>query len=142
MRSPLAVSPAPTAPSHMSPRHCRLAGFPSGHTGLSFASLGYLSFYWAAKLLHAPQLRHTGSLWRVVLAAAPWVLALMVGLSRIADYWHHWEDVAAGAFIGGTTAYIMYRLRFPPISEGADHLQVAARAPHAKGRSSLGDYPV
>ena len=132
------------------PRSLRGAGFPSGHTSLAFASLSFVSFYWAAKLLHAPRLRHSGSLWRATLVAAPCVVALMVGLSRIADYWHHWEDVAAGSLLGTATAYTMYRLRFPAITEGAEPLVLqAARAPahalHVKGRSDRsydGEYPV
>ena len=74
-----------------------------------------MSFYWAAKLLHAPRLRHSGSLWRATLVAAPSVLALMIGLSRVADYWHHWEDVMVGGLIGHVTAYGCYRLRFPSV---------------------------
>tara|TARA_B100000795_G_scaffold167933_1_gene126424 strand:- start:260 stop:580 length:321 start_codon:yes stop_codon:yes gene_type:complete len=106
-----------------------------------------VSFYWAAKLLHAPRLRHSGSLWRATLVAAPCVLALMIGLSRIVDYWHHWEDVAAGSFIGTATAYTMYRLRFPPIAEGAEPLAALQAAPWAlKSRSGDrlydGEYPV
>jgi|EP00908_Phaeocystis_cordata_P007734 diacylglycerol diphosphate phosphatase/phosphatidate phosphatase len=120
--------------------------FPSGHTALAFASLGFVGVYWTAKLLHAPRLRHAGSLWKVALAAAPWVVALLIGLSRIADYWHHWEDVATGALIGSAIAYGMYRLRFPPVAEGADPLPAAPRgaAVHAKGRSAgaMREYPV
>ena len=106
-----------------------------------------MSFYWAAKLLHAPRLRHSGSLWRATLVAAPSVLALMIGLSRVADYWHHWEDVAVGALVGSATAYTMYRQRYPAMAEGAEPL--AARALHgweAAGKrhpaEPFGDFPV
>lgn len=109
-----------------------------------------MSFYWAAKLLHAPRLRHSGSLWRATLVAAPSVLALMIGLSRVADYWHHWEDVTVGSFIGTAMAYTMYRLRFPPIMEGAEPLAALQAAPWAalksRDRSADrlydGEYPV
>ena len=133
------------------PRALRVAGFPSGHTALAFASLSFLSFYWAAKLLHAPRLRHSGSLWRATLVAAPSVLALMIGLSRVADYWHHWEDVAVGSFIGTAMAYTMYRLRFPPIVEGAEPLAALQAAPgwaalksreRSADRLYDGEYPV
>ena len=148
-RQPLEPSRCPSpAPQHSPvPRSLRGAGFPSGHTALAFASLSFVSFYWAAKLLHAPRLRHSGSLWRATLVAAPCVLALMIGLSRIADYWHHWEDVTVGSVLGTATAYTMYRLRFPPIAEGAEPLAALQAAPWAlKSRSGDrlydGEYPV
>ena len=53
-------------------------------------------------------------LWKLSVAATPWTIALLIGLSRIADYWHHWSDVAAGACIGNLAAYFAYRLRYPP----------------------------
>ena len=92
--------------------------FPSGHTALSFAGLGFLSLYLAARL---SQVRGFGELWKVVVVLTPWFCALFVGLSRIADYWHHWEDVLVGGVIGHVIAYAMYRLRFPcPVVEQAD----------------------
>ena len=130
------------------PRSPGGAGFPSGHSALAFASLSFVSFYWAAKLLHAPRLRHLGSLWKATLVAAPCVLALMVGLSRIDDYWHHWEDVAAGSLLGAASAYTMYRLRFQALAEGAEPLVLQAvrtqvHVLHGKGsRSYDGEYPV
>ena len=32
------------------------------------------------------------------------------------DYWHHWEDVAVGFFLGLSAAYAFYRQHFPPLS--------------------------
>ena len=32
------------------------------------------------------------------------------------DYWHHWEDVCAGWFLGATVAYIFYRQHYPSLS--------------------------
>ena len=124
--------------------------FPSGHSALSMAGEAYLTLWLGAKLMHAElpaTLALGGTLWRLMLAAVPWLFALWVGLSRIEDYWHHWEDVAAGSFIGTATAYTMYRLRFPPIAEGAEPLAALQAAPWAlKSRSGDrlydGEYPV
>jgi diacylglycerol diphosphate phosphatase/phosphatidate phosphatase len=90
--------------------------FPSGHTAVSFAGLGYLSLCLGSRLaiVHTPR---AGTLWKYVVALAPWLGALLVGLSRIADYWHHWEDVLCGALLGHACAYALYRLRFPPLGD-------------------------
>ena len=115
--------------------------FPSGHTALSFAGLGYLSLFVAARLLHARRLVWTGRLWKLSVAATPWTIALLIGLSRIADYWHHWSDVAAGACIGNLAAYFAYRLRYPPpwVGDATPHaalLDAAAASKHLRGKLS------
>lgn len=71
--------------------------FPSGHSALSMAGMAYLSFWLGAKLAHTelPALALAGNLWKVMVASTPWLFALWVGLSRLEDYWHHWEDVYA-----------------------------------------------
>ena len=35
---------------------------------------------------------------------------------HIQDYWHHWEDVTVGFFLGLSAAYAFYRQHFPPLS--------------------------
>ena len=62
-------------------------------------------------------------------------------LSRIADYWHHWSDVAAGACIGNLAAYFAYRLRYPPpwVGDATPHaalLDAAAASKHLRGKLS------
>lgn len=79
--------------------------FPSGHSALSMAGEAYLTLWLGAKLMHAElpaTLALGGTLWRLMLAAVPWLFALWVGLSRIEDYWHHWEDVAVGVLLSRT----------------------------------------
>ena len=86
--------------------------FPSGHSTLVWAGLGFVSIAYAARLadLSTPRL---GSLYKVMVAAAPAMVALGVALSRVADYWHHWQDVLVGSLIGCVAAYGAWRLRFP-----------------------------
>jgi len=91
--------------------------FPSGHTSLSFAGLGYLSLWLGMRLAHGATSR-AGQLWKVLIAAIPYLLAGWIGLSRIQDYWHHWEDVLVGAFIGHVTAYVLFRARWPEPAGG------------------------
>jgi|TARA_B100000524_G_scaffold332183_2_gene219192 diacylglycerol diphosphate phosphatase/phosphatidate phosphatase len=98
--------------------------FPSGHTALSYAGLGYLSCFLWAELLHSQchTLRLAGDLSKLLIASLPWMAALCIGLSRIEDYWHHWEDVSAGLLLGNFVAYTMYRLRYPRLSMGSEAL--------------------
>lgn len=60
--------------------------FPSGHTGLSFAGLGYASLVLFARLASCDTPR-MGLMWKYAVALLPWTMALLVGLSRIEDYW-------------------------------------------------------
>ena len=55
-----------------------------------------------------------GQLWKGYVSVLPWLLAGWIGLSRIQDYWHHWEDVMVGGLIGHIAAYAMFRLRWAP----------------------------
>eukprot|EP00900_Chrysochromulina_parva_P000450 jgi/Chrpa1/10405/Chrysochromulina_OHIO_Genome00004275-RA len=90
--------------------------FPSGHSALSFAGLGFVSLCLGARLVQAPG--RSGALWKLCVVALPWLLALHVALSRVADYWHHWEDVLVGSLLGHVAAYTTYRLRFVAPSAG------------------------
>lgn len=60
--------------------------FPSGHTALSFAGLTPLALHINADLLE--QLPAVPPLFRMSVSMMPLVLALVIGLSRIADYWY------------------------------------------------------
>ena len=90
--------------------------FPSGHSALSFSALGFVSLCLGARLVQAPG--RSGTLWKLCVVALPWLLALHVALSRVADYWHHWEDVLVGSLLGHVLAYTAYRLRFVAPSAG------------------------
>ncbi|KAL7597968.1 hypothetical protein Lser_V15G20898 [Lactuca serriola] len=66
--------------------------FPSGHTSWCFAGLGFLSWYTAGKIRAFDQRGHVAKLCIIVF---PFLIATLVGVSRVDDYWHHWQDVAA-----------------------------------------------
>ncbi|KAK7301640.1 hypothetical protein RJT34_12510 [Clitoria ternatea] len=84
--------------------------FPSGHTSWSFAGLGFLSWYLSGKVRVFDQRGHIGKLCLVLL---PLLIAALVGVTRVDDYWHHWTDVFAGALIGIIVASTCYLLLFP-----------------------------
>ncbi|KAF8705053.1 hypothetical protein HU200_031311 [Digitaria exilis] len=85
--------------------------FPSGHTSWSFAGLGFLSLYLAGKIKAFDRQGHVAKLCIVVL---PLLLASLVGISRVDDYRHHWEDVFVGGLIGFVMAVLCYLHFFPP----------------------------
>ncbi|MBO8631158.1 phosphatase PAP2 family protein, partial [Staphylococcus aureus] len=67
--------------------------FPSGHTSWSFAGLGFLSLYLAGKIKVFDRRGHVAKLCLILL---PLLVAALVGISRVDDYWHHWQDVFTG----------------------------------------------
>ncbi|XP_028092991.1 lipid phosphate phosphatase 2-like isoform X2 [Camellia sinensis] len=84
--------------------------FPSGHTSWSFAGLGFLSWYLAGKIQAFDRRGHISKLCIVFF---PLLLASLVGVSRVDDYWHHWPDVFAAALIGLVVATFCYLQFFP-----------------------------
>ncbi|KAL8257232.1 hypothetical protein R6Q59_029273 [Mikania micrantha] len=74
--------------------------FPSGHTSLSFSGLGFLSLYLSGKVRLFDRKGHVAKLCIVFL---PLLIASLVGISRVDDYWNHWQDVFAGGLIGKFT---------------------------------------
>ena len=85
--------------------------FPSGHTSWSFAGLGFLSLYLSGKIKVFYRKGHVAKLCIVFL---PLLAACMVGISRVDDYWHHWQDVFAGGLLGLVVATFCYSQFFPP----------------------------
>ncbi|KAM1517520.1 lipid phosphate phosphatase 2-like [Malus sylvestris] len=85
--------------------------FPSGHTSWSFAGLGFLAWYLSGKVRAFDRRGHVDKLCIVFL---PLLIAALVVVSRVDDYWHHWQDVCAGSLIGITIASFCYLQFFPP----------------------------
>lgn len=99
--------------------------FPSGHTSWSFAGLGFLAWYLSGKIR---AFDHRGHVAKLCLIFLPLLLAALVGVSRVDDYWHHWQDVFAGALLGMTVASFCYLQFFPP------PYALDASAPHVYSR--------
>ncbi|KAL3510705.1 hypothetical protein ACH5RR_030106 [Cinchona calisaya] len=85
--------------------------FPSGHASWSFAGLGFLSLYLAGKIKAFDRRGHVAKLCIVFL---PLLVASLVAVSRVDDYWHHWQDVFTGGLIGLAVATFCYLQFFPP----------------------------
>ncbi|CAO2828567.1 unnamed protein product [Amaranthus hypochondriacus] len=84
--------------------------FPSGHTSWSFAGLSFLSWYLSGKIRCFDRRGHVAKL---CIVFSPILVAAMVGVSRVDDYWHHWQDVFAGGLIGLLVASFCYLQFFP-----------------------------
>jgi len=84
--------------------------FPSGHSSLSFAGLGFLALFFAGQT-HV--FRPRTDLSRTLLAMAPLLCAAMIAISRCEDYRHDVYDVTCGSILGFSIAYFSYRRYFP-----------------------------
>ena len=88
--------------------------FPSGHSSIAFAGLGYLSLYVGG---HVRVLDNRGQVWKMILTVIPTLAATIIACTRITDHWHHGTDVLAGSILGATISYISYRQYFPSLSD-------------------------
>ncbi|CAA7402145.1 unnamed protein product [Spirodela intermedia] len=113
--------------------------FPSGHTSWSFAGLGFVSWYLSGKIRAFDRRGHIGKLCIVFL---PLLVAALVGVSRVDDYWHHWQDVFAGGLLGLTVASFCY-LQFFPLPYDTEgwgphaYFRTLAEMEQAKDRPSI-----
>ncbi|XP_020252047.1 lipid phosphate phosphatase 2-like [Asparagus officinalis] len=85
--------------------------FPSGHSSWSFAGLGFLAWYLSGKIKAFDRKGHIAKLCVVF---SPILVAALIAVSRVNDYWHHWQDVFAGGLIGLVVASFCYLQFFPP----------------------------
>lgn len=90
--------------------HIRIFNFRAllKHFAGSFAGLGFLSFYLSGKIKAFDRKGHVAKLCIVFL---PLLAASLVAISRVDDYWHHWQDVFTGGLIGSFLVQV-YILRF------------------------------
>ena len=71
--------------------------FPSGHSSLAFCSMAFTSFFIGGKIKVFDQLGHS---YKSIVVFLPLLGASLIAASRVSDYWHHPEDVIAGASWG------------------------------------------
>uniref|UniRef100_A0A2A4K976 Phosphatidic acid phosphatase type 2/haloperoxidase domain-containing protein n=1 Tax=Heliothis virescens TaxID=7102 RepID=A0A2A4K976_HELVI len=88
--------------------------FPSGHSSLSFCSLGMASAWLCGRL--GILSRRRGSGLRVMTCLLPLMVATCVALSRTCDYHHHWQDILVGSILGFTVSIFCYRQYYNPLS--------------------------
>ncbi|KAJ5281749.1 hypothetical protein N7478_007121 [Penicillium angulare] len=86
--------------------------FPSGHSSYSFSGLGYLTLFLCGQM-HV--FRPRTDLGRSLIAFVPLFCALLVALSRLADYRHDVWDVSSGGTLGMLVAWFSYRRYYPSL---------------------------
>jgi len=87
--------------------------FPSGHSSFIFSVMTYLSFYIAGQI-HL--MDRKSFIWKYLVVALPYLVAIMVALSRVFDYRHHWQDVTIGSLIGLFFGVVTYYYYFPSLT--------------------------
>ena len=107
--------------------------FPSGHSSFSFSGLGYLSM-WLCGQMHV--LRPRTDFARLLIALGPLVGALLIALSRMADYRHDVYDVTAGSLLGFTVAWFSYRRYFRRLRDAKCDVPYPSRS-HVAARQGL-----
>ncbi|XP_024194243.1 lipid phosphate phosphatase 2 isoform X1 [Rosa chinensis] len=85
--------------------------FPSGHASGSFAGLTFIAWYLSGKVRVFDRKGHVAKL---CIVFSPLLLAALVAVSRVDDYWHHWQDVFAGGLLGAIVSSFCYLQFFPP----------------------------
>ncbi|KIV97255.1 hypothetical protein PV10_01026 [Exophiala mesophila] len=96
-----------------------LQSFPSGHSEIAFAGLGYLAIYLFAhlKMGDGSRVVRTG-FWRMVIVMMPLLLATYLACTLVLRYHHHAFDCFFGALIGIVTAVLGYRSAYRSVFDG------------------------
>ncbi|KAI8865516.1 PAP2-domain-containing protein, partial [Ramicandelaber brevisporus] len=87
--------------------------FPSGHSSYMFVGMTYLALH-LARELHTRGGSNVLRLFCVIVL--PLFCAMLVAVSRVIDYRHHWSDALVGSLLGMASAYIGYRFYYPALS--------------------------
>lgn len=66
--------------------------FPSGHASTSFCSMVYLALFWCGyvKLFNTKRAVENGDAWKWMGVIIPLIGAVLVSVTRVTDYRHHW----------------------------------------------------
>jgi len=72
----------------------------------------YLALYIAGQI-HL--LDKKSYVWKYLVVCLPFILAMVVPLSRVMDYRHHWQDVTIGSLIGIFFGIVTYFYYYPSL---------------------------
>ncbi|ETN43565.1 uncharacterized protein HMPREF1541_02724 [Cyphellophora europaea CBS 101466] len=92
-----------------------IESFPSGHSNIAWAGMGYLAIYlWAHLGIRSVSMRRP-SFWRMLMVIAPMWFATYICSSVALGYHHHGYDVIFGSLIGMVMAVFGYRMVFASV---------------------------
>ncbi|KAF2091326.1 acid phosphatase/Vanadium-dependent haloperoxidase [Saccharata proteae CBS 121410] len=111
--------------------HDGFRSFPSGHSSFAFSGLGYLALFLAGQC-HV--FRPRTDLFRVLVALAPLLGAVLIAASRCEDYRHDVYDVTVGSLLGMAVAWFTYRRYFPPLGRKGCAKPYPGRSEVAEGK--------
>jgi membrane-associated phospholipid phosphatase len=57
-----------------------------------------------------------GHIGKFSIVLLPLLIAALIGVTRVDDYWHHWTDVFTGGLIGQLSCYVWYHTRYIKIT--------------------------
>ncbi|GAB7363372.1 hypothetical protein MBLNU230_g3652t1 [Neophaeotheca triangularis] len=86
--------------------------FPSGHSSVAFAGLGYVALFSASQL---GAMRPRAGLVMALVCLVPLVGAALIAISRLEDYRHDVFDVIAGSSLGFTVAIANWSRWWPSL---------------------------
>lgn len=144
--------------------------FPSGHACAAFAGFGFLALYFNAKFgvfgakpyeekqehgklgpggmevtveeVRPPYHQHARiPHWRLVLFAAPVLVAVVIAASKVRDMWHHPHEVVFGACVGTLFALMAFRMVYRGVwDQKRNHLarEVGGKE-HGKTAAEVGE---
>ncbi|KAL0269825.1 UNVERIFIED_CONTAM: hypothetical protein PYX00_007431 [Menopon gallinae] len=102
-----------------------LKSFPSGHSSIAFACLGFLSLYMAGKM-HLFSSKGKGTTWKLLSFLFPLIAATVVAISRMCDYHHHWQDVLCGSLLGFSVCWLCYHNYYPSLTADYSNIPLTA----------------
>ena len=92
-----------------------IESFPSGHSNIAWAGLGYLTIYLWAHLGIRSISRRRPSFWRMLMVVSPVFFATYIASTLALGYHHHGYDIIFGSLIGITMAIFGYRMVFASV---------------------------
>lgn len=92
-----------------------IESFPSGHSNIAWAGLGYLTIYLFTHLGIRSITRRRPSFWRMCMVVAPMFFATYICSTLVLGYHHHGYDVIFGSLIGIVMALFGYRMVFASV---------------------------
>ena len=82
--------------------------FPSGHTSFSASAMAFLVFYVESRI-HQEQKGCRLILLKPFIQLILISIAVVIGMSRVKDYYHHLIDVLVGATLGTVVSFVVWR---------------------------------